>query len=132
MSGRLPELMREFPEADMSEVKKVVNQTNSKQESGLGILLRLFWMMAGNLLAFITLIGIFQSESSTLDAKDLIYWALIILLVITRYIDIKFLGGLTASGYPASISAWYRYASVLFIVAGLLWGLARFSKLLLF
>src|SRR4030042_5257305 len=108
----------------MSEVKKDISQTNSKQESGLGMLFRLFWMMAGNLITFILLIGIFLSENRALGIKDCIYWAMIVLLIITRNVDIKYLGGLTATGSPASISVWYRYAAVLTIGAGLLWGLA--------
>ena len=112
----------------MSEVKKDTNQANSAQESGLGMLVRIFWMMFGNLILILLLVGIFYSEKRSLSLKDYIYWVIVILLIITRYVDIKYLGGLTAKGSPASISVWYRYAIVLVIGSGSLWGLAHITK----
>lgn len=112
----------------MSEVKKGSNQTSDSQESGIGILFRLFWMAIGNAILFLFLIGIFESEKRSLGLKDCIYWVIVILLLITRYVDIKYLGGLTARGSPALVSHWYRYAAVLIICAGLLWGLAHITK----
>jgi hypothetical protein len=112
----------------MSEIKKDINQTNNAQESGLGILLRIFWMMIGNVILFLFLVGIYESEKRALSLKDGIYWVIVILLIIIRYLDIKYLGGSTARGFPASMSHWYRYVAGLIICAGLLWGLAHITR----
>ncbi len=111
----------------MSESKKDVNQTISAQESGLGMLFRIFWMFLGNVILLILLIWIFENENKSLGIKDLFYWAIVCLLIIARYFDIKKLGGLTVTGSPASMPVWSRYAVIIVILAGLLWGLAHIS-----
>jgi hypothetical protein len=115
----------------MPEVKKDVNQTISAQESGLGMLFRIFWMFLGNVILLIFLVWIFENENKSLGIKDVIYWVIVCLLIITRYIDIKKLGGLTITGSSASMSVWYRYAVFIAILAGLLWGLAHITKYIL-
>lgn len=112
----------------MPEVRKDTNQASVAQEKGIGILFRLFWMAIGNIILLILLFGIFESEKKSLGLIDCFYWLIAILLLIIRYADIKYLGGLTASGSPALMSHWYRYAVVLLIIAGLLWGLAHITK----
>jgi hypothetical protein len=128
VSGRLPEFLWRFWEADMSEVKKDINQTNNIQGSGLSLLMRIFWMMIGNVILFIIVIGIFESGKGYLSLKDGIYWILVILLIITRYVDIKYLGGTTVTGLPASMSHWFRYVAGLIICAGLFWGLVHIAN----
>ena len=89
------------------------------------MLVRLFWMVIGNFILFFIALGIYDSEKKGLGLKDAVYWIIVILLVLTRRIDIKYLGGLTAQGTPASMSHWYRYVVGLIICAGLIWGLAH-------
>lgn len=112
----------------MSEAKKDLNQTISAQESGLGMLFRIFWMFLGNVILLIFLIWIFENENKSLGIKDMIYWIIVCLLIIARYIDIKKLGGLTVTGSPASMSIWYRYTVFMAILAGLLWGIVYLIK----
>jgi len=112
----------------MKEVKKEAYPTNDKQSGGLSFLLRIFWMMFGNLILFLIVIGIYEGEKATLNLRDGIYWILVLLLMVVRYIDIKYLNGLTAIGAPASMRHWYRYIAVLTICAGLLWGLAHLAN----
>jgi len=56
---------------------------------------------------------------------DVIFWALVGLLVWARYFDVTRLNGLTAEGKPASLHHWRRYATFLVASAALLWALAH-------
>jgi hypothetical protein len=111
--------------AAMTEVKKETYPTTDKQGGGLSLLLRLFWIAIGNFILFFIAFGIYDSEEKGLGLKDAIYWVVVMLLILTRYTDIRYLGGLTAQGTPASMTHWYRYAVGLPICAGLIWGLAH-------
>ncbi len=109
----------------MAESRKETYPTNDKQSGGLSLLVRLYWMVIGNFILFFMVAGICASENKGLDLKDAVYWIAVILLVLTRYIDIKYLGGLSAQGAPVSMTHWYRYSAGLMICAGLIWGLAH-------
>jgi len=112
----------------MKEVKKETYPPNNKQCSGLGLLLRIFWMVIGSMALFITACAIYEGKKATLNLMDGIYWIIVFLIIIARYIDIKYLDGLTASGSPASIHHWYRYVAGLIICAGLIWGAAHLAN----
>jgi hypothetical protein len=112
----------------MAEIRKETYPTNDKQGGGLSLLVRLFWMVIGNFILFFMASGIYASEEKGLGLKDAVYWIVVILLVLTRRIDIKYLGGLTAQGTPASMTHWYRYSAGLIICGGLIWGLAHVAN----
>ncbi len=116
----------------MAESRKETYPTNDKRGGGLSLLVRLFWMVIGNFILFFMAAGICASEKKGLDLKDAVYWIAAILLALTRYIDIKYLGGLTAQGAPASMTHWYRYVAGLIICGGLIWGLAHAANYFLF
>lgn len=109
----------------MTQVKKEAYPTTDKKGGGLSLLLRLFWIAIGNFILFFIAFGIYDSDVKELGLKDAIYWAVVMLLILTRYADIKYLGGLTAQGTPASMTHWYRYTVGLLMCAGLIWGLAH-------
>jgi hypothetical protein len=46
-------------------------------------------------------------------------------LVTVRFLDIKFLDGQTATGQPASIKHWRRYAIVLVVISAAIWAAAH-------
>ena len=87
----------------MTEARKEPYSANDKQGGGLSLLLRLFWMVIGNFILFFIAFGIYSREKA-LGLKDGIYWIAVLLLIFTRYIDIKYLNGLTAQGTPASMT----------------------------
>jgi hypothetical protein len=109
----------------MAESRKETYPTSDKQGGGLSLLVRFFWMVIGNFILFFMAAGICASENKGLGLKDAIYWVVVILLVLARYVDIKYLDGLTAQGAPASMTHWYRYSAGLIIGGGLVWGLAH-------
>lgn len=112
----------------MAEIKKTISPTSDKQGGMLSLLLRVFWMLLGNIILFLIAFGIYDSGKKGLGLKDAFYWIILILLMLARFIDIKFLDGLTVRGSPASMSHWYRHIITLIICAGLLWGLAHIAN----
>jgi len=101
------------------------DQTSDKQGSGLGIIMRLFWMVFGNAVLFISIMFIFQHEGGVFHAADVVFWITVAALVIVRYLDIKVLGGLTVTGVPASTAHWTKYVAILLISSTAVWGFAH-------
>jgi hypothetical protein len=91
-----------------------------ERSSGLGILARLHWMLAGNG-ALGLLAALIATSASTLSWRDLVYWAVVVSLIAVRYADVTILGGRAADGAPASRAHWRRYTLVLSIVAAAVW-----------
>jgi len=80
-----------------------------------------FWMLAGNAILAISAFLIAQHHSSFLTAADGFYWTTVACLLLARYVDIRYLVGLTADGEPATMAHWRRYAVILVVVAIALW-----------
>jgi len=99
--------------------------TSSSQGRPGGCLARLFWMLIGNLCLLLCAKVISDGAAYALGPADLVFWAIIVLLMAVRYLDIRRFGGLTAWGQPASLGHWRRYAALLLIFALLLWFSAR-------
>ena len=102
-----------------------------KYDPPAGCFLRIFWMIIGNVILLSCAYGIIQHRSSLLSIADAFYWAIVGSLLAARYVDIRYLYGLTAEGDPASMADWRRYAVFLVLVATGLWlvvhAIAHFS-----
>ena len=85
-----------------------------------GCLLRVYWMMLGNVLVVITAWQIAQSDS-LLTAADLIFWLGVASLIGIRYADVRYLRGRTAEGQPATMRDWRRYSLGILGVSAILW-----------
>jgi hypothetical protein len=46
-------------------------------------------------------------------------------MIIVRLLDIKFLNGQTATGEPASVKHWRRYAIMLVLISAVIWAAAH-------
>ena len=92
-----------------------------KYDPPAGCFLRIFWMLIGNAILLACAYGIIQHRSSLLSMADALYWATVGSLLAARYIDIRYLYGLTAEGDPATMAHWGRYATVLGVVSTGLW-----------
>ena len=84
-----------------------------------GCLLRLFWMVGGNLALFALVVSIFNHDGFSL--LDGAYWLVVAALVASRYFDITRFGGLTVHGTPATPADFRRYGTRLLFVAAGLW-----------
>jgi hypothetical protein len=101
------------------------DSSSSKQDSILGLLARVFWMLYGNLIPMISIIVILQHKGSMFHAADLVFWITIAALILVRYLDIKFWGGMTAAGGPATMADWNRYTAALLIGSAAVWVLSH-------
>ena len=103
------------------------------QQNLLGTLARLFWTLIGNPAVLFLAVGIFQRHAPFFEVSrlDLIYWILVALLVVVRYCDIKYLGGLTAEGKPASMRDWRIYAALILSISAGIWLIARTVAILI-
>jgi len=99
--------------------KKIEETPQVAYDRPQGCLLRLFWMVAGNLALLALILSIFnQGGFSFLDA---IYWLVVGALAATRYVDIRRFAGLTVHGTPATMTDFRRYGTRLLMVATGLW-----------
>ena len=101
---------------------------NENPQSGQigGCLMRLFWMGAGNLILVLAAIGIGQNHAGfTLTGRDIFFWAAALSLLVVRYVDIRYLGGQTGDGHPASMTHWVRYAATILGISLVLWLVAH-------
>ncbi|MCE5185896.1 MAG: hypothetical protein LLF76_07205 [Planctomycetaceae bacterium] len=120
----------------MSKSKKKSNSPSSDvhnqdqaEDSLLGLFARFFWSLLGNLILFVLLAEIFRSQK-TLTYLDLAYWVTVFLVVTVRYLDIKYLKGVTYEGLPATMSHWKKYVKFYVLVLAALWLLAHGVSLL--
>ena len=93
--------------------------------TGLGCLVRLAWMIGGTIALVLVARGISQHRGSFLSVSDLVYWLIAAAVFFLRYMDIKKLNGLTATGNPATVADLKRYALLLGGFALAVWGLAH-------
>jgi hypothetical protein len=89
-----------------------------------GCLVRLGWMLLGNVVLLLCLVAIYQGQGA-LSYADAIFWGVAAACILLRYLDIRYLHGLTAAGVPATVSNWYRYVIVFLIVVALAWGVVH-------
>ena len=87
-----------------------------KQGSGRAVLGRFYWMLLGNILLICITIAIYKA-AKIFSWLDIFYLFIVFSMVCTRYFDIKYWGGLTSTGEPATISDWRRYSLFLVIIA---------------
>jgi len=107
------------------------DQIINRQGTLLGILARLWWMVSGNMILVLSLLLIAKNQGGFFHPADWVFWIGVASLVFVRYLDIKFLGGCTATGAYASMTHWTRYAAMLAILAMVAWGLAHAANHLL-
>jgi hypothetical protein len=106
-------------------MNKPNNQPAEKYDNPLGLLARLYWMLVGNATLFISTIFILQHKGGMLHTADVVFWVTVAALVLTRYLDIKFLGGLTVTDKPASTANWRKYTIFLLIGSTAVWVLSH-------
>ncbi len=100
-------------------------QMGDKQSTPLGMAVRLWWMLLGNVLLAFCAIFIFHNGGVFFQTADWVFWIALVSLVLIRYMDIRFLGGCTGTGGPASMTHWRRYSIILTLCAVAVWVLAH-------
>ena len=101
------------------------NQTTAKPDlrSGcLSVLVRLAWIFGGSLLLFFTF---YVAQDKARGQADLFFWIFTIVLILVRFLDIKFFSAETMDNKPATLRHWRRYSILLLIVSTALYALAK-------
>jgi hypothetical protein len=101
------------------------NKTIEKQSGILAVLARIFWMALGNFALMICAANIIMGEGGSTRIPDIIFWCVVPVMIIVRFLDIKFLDGQTATGKPATLSQWRKYAVMLIIISAIIWSAAH-------
>lgn len=96
------------PAADQPAKREELAQT------GGGCLLRVFWMLLGNIILAMTAYNIaILHDSGFAVTASIVIWVTVAAMLGARYLDIKRFRGQTASGEPATMTNWRRYAIAL-------------------
>jgi hypothetical protein len=104
--------------------------TQQPEASGcLPTIVRLIWLAAGN--AFLVILTGLIIQKGTFSALDIIFWALVSVLVLVRYYDITRLEGLTAESEPATLQHWKHYTLILLLISSALWVIAHSIRYIL-
>jgi len=94
-------------------------------DANTGALLRLGWMLGGNILLLIVGLTIFMGPPWTITFKDALFWAVVALVILVRYVDVTRFAGQTADGKPATRRDFVRYALGLVTSSAAIWTLAQ-------
>ena len=93
------------------------------QTGFLGLMVRLIWMLFGN--AALALLAVHIAQAGSFSMVDVLFWAVVVVMVGVRYIDVTRFGGLTAEGEPATLRHWRRYTGYLLAASAGLYTLAH-------
>jgi hypothetical protein len=96
-----------------------------QQEQAGGCLLRLCWMLFGNIALVASAIFISEHRTSFLSGADVAFWGIALALAAIRYVDVAHCGGRTASGQPATMSTWRKYVALLGAFCAAIWAAAH-------
>jgi hypothetical protein len=105
-------------------------QTLDRQGTAAGVLARLFWMLVGNAILAFSLVSLLHNKGGFLHTADWVFWITVVVLVLVRYLDIRFCNGQTAAGAPASSRHWVKYVVILLVVSTTTWILAHAANYL--
>jgi len=100
------------------ETEQTEDRGNST--SLVGCLIPAFWMLAGNGILAICAVAMIGKGFAT-SLLDGLYWLTVCGLIGARYADVRYLGGRTAEGAPATRAHWRRYSAVVVAVSVALW-----------
>jgi len=97
------------------------DQSTEKYDSIFSLIVRIFWMLFGNVILIVSMVLIFQRKDWMFHTADVVFWGTVAALVLARYLDIKLWRGLTATGSPASMAHWRKYVVILLVCSTAAW-----------
>ncbi|MBF0121043.1 MAG: hypothetical protein HQK79_19610 [Desulfobacterales bacterium] len=97
------------------------NSNNIQYSSFFYIFIRLYRLLFGPVILVFLLIAIALNKLSSGIIPSLIFWIIVISLIEFRYIDIRYLNGLTKDCEPATMLHWKNYALYLPVCSALIW-----------
>jgi hypothetical protein len=105
--------------------QNVPDSKPSESEGGcLSELIRWLWLFIGP--AAIVFCAIYVAKGGASILPEVTYVALVVGIVVFRYIDIQVFKGKTANDKKATIKDWLRFTIILVLLSGLLYAIAKF------
>jgi hypothetical protein len=106
-------------------MSKIEKDTPTQPGMGAsGCLVRLGWMLLGNMAMLFALVAIVMRQGS-LSYADAVFWVIVASCIGLRYLDIRRFGGLTVTLQPATMAHWHRYVVFMMAVSVAAWGAAH-------
>jgi hypothetical protein len=93
----------------------------SPAQSGLGVFVRLGWMLFGFVGIAVTAMSIASRPTWSLGWRDGVFWGVVIATALSRYVDVVKFHGETASGERATPRDLRRYLAGLLVLSVGLW-----------
>lgn len=93
-----------------------MQELNIHEASQTGCLLRLFWMLYGYAIVFLSLGVVIVNEVAFPAIHDGVVWLTVALMSAARHIDISRYEGTTAIGEPATLAHWRSYTATIVLV----------------
>jgi hypothetical protein len=109
----------------MADENDARSRDGSEPAALSGCLVRLGWMVVGNLVLLTVAVEIVREPQWTLTIKDALFWGVVAGLIVLRYVDVARLGGRTVNDEPATPRHLKRYASILLASSTALWLFAQ-------
>ncbi|MDF1566130.1 MAG: hypothetical protein P1V51_24070 [Deltaproteobacteria bacterium] len=92
-----------------------------------GVLLRLYWMLGGQIAAIACLFMIIRDDPSLLSPVSVAFWALLAMTIVARYVDVTRFGGLRTDAVTrATLSDVKRFALGAVSLGAAVWTGAHF------
>lgn len=106
----------------------MANEIQTPPTPAMGLLLRIYWLMFGNLFLVLGVVFIFKNKFHPLFLNDILYWCSAIGLILARYFDIRNFNGETGSCEPATMAHFKKYAVIVSAISVLAWIAAHIIK----
>jgi hypothetical protein len=94
-----------------------VSEPNTPAPAQAGFLLRLFWMLLGHAIVFMSLGTIIVEELAFPSILDGVIWITVALMIVARRVDITRWNGTTSTGEPATLVHWRSYTVTVICIA---------------
>lgn len=90
-----------------------------------GCFLRILWSLGGFALLLLVWILIVREPTWSYSVRDFFYWGTVLSMLAARQLDVRWYGGRTADGEPATSAHVRRYAALLLVSSAAAWALAQ-------
>jgi hypothetical protein len=84
-------------------------------------------MMGGNIALLFSFFWILKPRESASSGADIAVPVILLIMIAARYADVRFFGGSTSDGEPATMRDFYKWAALLSGISVVLWGLAHLA-----
>lgn len=100
---------------------------DGQYDSLSGCLLRLFWLMLGNVLLALAILQILFSRPPFFSGVDGFFWLVVGVMIAARFLDLSYFSRTRADGQPATATDGWRYVVILVVAAAIVWMVAHMA-----